>query len=257
MEENKVGQKEKNIAIILAGGVGSRVGAGKPKQFIEVEGKPVIAYTIEKFQKHQCIDAIEIVCVKEYKAYLKEIVKRYDFNKVKWIVKGGDSFQKSVMSGVYHLKDRISEDDIVLIHYAASPFVEEDIITDAIEVCREKGNCVSATPMFLLMGSNDDGKKSTKWIDRDKIMGLNSPQTFRYGYVKQLYDEAIQKKIIDTVEPHTTSLMYKMGRTIYFSKGNQTNIKITTKEDLGLFEGYVLKKKRDESKKILKIKKDF
>ena len=158
-----------------------------------------------------------------------------------------------MINGVYHLKKKLKNDDIVLIHYAASPFVEKDIISDSIRVGQQYGNCVSATPMFLLMGSNDDNTKSTKWIDRDKIMGLNSPQTFKYGYVKQLYDEAIEKGIVNEVEPHTTSLMYKMGRTIYFSKGNQTNIKITTKEDLKLFEGYVLQKKREHWRKIFKI----
>lgn len=248
-------EKQKNVAIILSGGVGSRVGAGIPKQFIKIQGKPIIAYTIEKFQNHPEIDAIEVVCVKEYIENLKHILKKYHFNKVKWIVEGGEDFQQSVIHGVYNLKKHLKDDDIVLIHYAASPFIETDIISDSIRVGQLHGNCVSATPMFLLMGSNDDNKKSTQWIDRDKIMGLNSPQTFKYGYVKQLYDEAIKNGIVDEVEPHTTSLMYKMGRTIYFSKGNQTNIKITTKEDLALFEGYVLQKKREHWRKIFKIRK--
>jgi 2-C-methyl-D-erythritol 4-phosphate cytidylyltransferase len=96
----------------------------------------------------------------------------------------------------------------------------------------------------LLLGSNDDGQQSTQWIDRDKIMQLNSPQCFKFQYIEQLYQEAVEKDLLSQVEPHTTSLMYLMGRTIYFSKGNQTNIKITTKEDLALFEGYVLQKQR-------------
>lgn len=245
----------RNIAIILSGGIGSRVGAGIPKQFIKIQGKPIIAYTIEKFQKHSEIDAIEIVCVKEYINYLKQIVRKYHFNKVKWVVEGGEDFQHSVINGIYHLEKKLKAEDIVLIHYAASPFIVEDIISDSIRVAKQRGNCVSATPMFLLMGSNDDDKKSTKWIDRDKIMGLNSPQTFKYCYVKQLYDEAIENGIINEVEPHTTSLMYKMGRTIYFSKGSQTNIKITTKEDLELFEGYVLQQQRKRWRKKLKIKR--
>lgn len=236
-----------NIAVILAGGVGSRVGAGIPKQFIEVLGKPVLAYTIEAFQKHSEIDAIEIVCVESHMDYLEEMIKVYGLSKVRWIVKGGSTFQESVIHGVENLQGRVREDDILLIHYGASPFVTEEIITDGIRVCKEKGNCTSATPCFLLMGSNDDGEKSTKWIDRDKLMQLNSPQCFQYGYVSQLYKEAAETGLLDQVEPHTTSLMYRMGRTIYFSKGNQTNIKITTKEDLELFEGYVLMKRRRES----------
>lgn len=233
-----------NIAVILAGGVGSRLGAGKPKQFVEILGKPVLVYTIEKFQKHPEIDAIEIVCLESHIDYLKELVETYQLSKVKWIAAGGADFQESVMNGVNYLKGKCEEEDILLIHYGVSPFVENDIISDAIKVCSKYGNCTSATPIYLLTGSNDDGVKSTKWVDRDTIMGLNAPQTFRYSYVYQLYQEAVERDLLKDVEPHTTSLMYKMGRTIYFSKGNQTNIKITTKEDLALFEGYVLMKNR-------------
>lgn len=235
-----------NIAIILAGGVGNRVGANVPKQFIEVLGKPVISYTIEKFEKHKEIDAIEIVCHKDYKEYMLSLIKQMGYNKIKWIVTGGKDFQESVMNGVNGLKGKVDDNDIVLVHYAASPFVSEDIISDGIKVCSEKGNCTSATPCYLLTGSNDDGKKSTRWLDRDMIMQLNAPQCFRYNYISQLYEEAKEKNLLDKVEPHTTSLMYLMGRTIYFSKGNQTNIKITTKEDLDLFEGYVLMNQRRE-----------
>lgn len=232
-----------NIAVILAGGVGSRVGADCPKQFIEVLGKPVIAYTIEVFQKHEEIDAIEVVCLAEYIEYLKELTAKYRFDKVKWIVEGGDTFQESVINGIHYLQEEAGEKDIALIHYAASPFVSDEIISDCIRVCKEKGNCISATPCFLLMGTND-GDKSVQWVDREKMMQLNSPQCFEFGYVVQLYDEAAQKGLLDKVEPHTTSLMYALGRTIYFAKGNQTNIKITTREDLELFEGYVMMKMR-------------
>lgn len=233
-----------NIAIILAGGVGSRVGENIPKQFIEILGKPILVYTVEAFQEHKEIDAIEIVCVENYIGYLKKLVKKYNLTKVKWISEGGKNFQESVINGIDNLKNKVSDEDIILVHYAASPFVSCEIITDAIRVCKEKGNSTSATPCYLLMGSNDDGIKSSKWVDRDKIMQLNSPQCFKYGYVRQLYMEAKEKNILDKVEPHTTSLMYEMGREIYFSKGNQTNIKITTKEDLELFEGYVLMKEK-------------
>jgi 2-C-methyl-D-erythritol 4-phosphate cytidylyltransferase len=235
-----------NTAIILAGGVGSRVGADRPKQFVEILGKPVLVYTIEAFQNHPQIDGIEVVCLESYMEELKELTHRYHLDKVRWITRGGEDFQHSVINGITNLHGKLADDDIVLIHYGASPFVSEDIITDGIRVAKEKGNCTSATPCFLLTGSNDDGTCSTRWVDRDKIMQLNSPQCFRFSYVEQLYEEAEEKHLLEQVEPHTTSLMYKMGRTIYFSKGNQTNIKITTSEDLELFEGYVLMKQKRE-----------
>ena len=230
-----------NIAVILAGGTGTRVGYNVPKQFINILGKPVLAYTIERFQNNVNIDAIEIVCIASYIEFLKKLVQDNNYNKVKWVVEGGKDFQHSVMNGIYSLVGTdLYDDDIVLVHYGASPFISDKIIDDAIKVCGKYGNSVSATPCYLLYGSNDDGKKSSKWIDRDKIMQLNTPQCFKLWYVKQLYDEAIEKDYIKSVEPHTTSLMYKMGRTIYFSYGDQTNIKITTKEDLVLFKGWIL-----------------
>lgn len=231
-----------NIPIILAGGVGSRVGADKPKQFIEILGKPVLVYTIEAFQKHPEIDAIEVVCIESHIEYLKELVKQYNLDKVKWITKGGEDFQHSVINGINNLKDKIDDEDIVLVHYGASPFVTEDIISDSIRVAKEKGNASPAMPSVLLLGSND-GEKSTKWIDRDKVLVFNSPQSFKFSYVTSLYEEAIEKNVLNKVEPHTTTLMYYMGHEIYLSKSNQINIKITTKEDLDLFEGYVMMKK--------------
>ncbi|WP_407411753.1 IspD/TarI family cytidylyltransferase [Methanobrevibacter sp.] len=233
-----------NVPIILAGGVGSRVGADIPKQFIKVLGKPILVYTIEAFQNHPEIDAIEVVCIESHMDYLRELVDEYNLDKVKWITKGGVDFQHSVINGVNNLKGVLDDDDIVLVHYGASPFVQEDIISDAIRVCREKGNSSPAMSSPLLVGTND-GEKSTEWIDRDKIVIFNAPQCFKFSYVTQLYDEAIEKNLLEQVEPHTTTLMYLMGREIYLSKSSQINIKITNKEDIELFKGYVLAKRYD------------
>ena len=201
-------------------------------------------YTIEAFQKHEDIDAIEVVCVKSHIDYMKELVDTYGLSKVKWITEGGADFQGSVLNGINNLQDKCSEDDIVLVHFGASPFVEGDIIADAVRVCKIKGNAISTTPFYLLSGVKDDDEKTTKWIDRDTIACMNSPHAFRYGYIRDIYKRAVETGVIKEVEPHTTTLMYKMGETIYFSKGSQSNIKITTKEDLDLFEGYVLMKQR-------------
>lgn len=234
-----------NVPIILAGGVGSRMGADRPKQFIEIFGKPVLVYTIEIFQNHPEIDAIEIVCVESHIEYLKGLVEKYNLDKVKWITHGGKEFQDSVMNGINNLKGVLSGEDIVLFQYGASPFTSDDIITDAIRVCEEKGNSSPAIKSLFLLGSND-GDKSINWIDRDKVIIHNTPQCFKFSYVTQMYDEAIEKGYINQVEPHTTSLMYLMGREIYLSKGNQINFKITTKEDLELFKGFVLMKNQKE-----------
>lgn len=229
-----------NIAVILAGGVGSRVGADRPKQFIEILGKPILAYTVEKFNSHPEVDAIEIVCVESHLEYLREMVNEYNLDKVKWITKGGDTFQGSVKNGIANLKNKIGDDDIVLVHFGASPFIESDIISDAIRVCAEKGNAISTTNFIYLSGIKDDDTKTTKYIDRDTICCMNTPHAFQYKFICDLYDEGERTGVINRVEPHTTTMMYELGKPIYFSKGTQTNIKITTREDLDLFEGYVL-----------------
>lgn len=228
-----------NIAVILAGGVGSRVGANVPKQFVEVLDKPIIVYTIEVFESHPEIDAVEIVCIDSQMDYMKELVKKYNLTKVKWITKGGKDFQHSVINGIFNLENKINDEDIILVHWAASPFVSADIISDGIKVAKEKGNAISAQPCYLLYGSNDNGIKSTKWVDRDSIIEMGAPQSFRYKFIRELFKEAIAKNLIEKVEPHTTTLMYFMGKEIYFSKGSHTNIKITTKEDIEFFKAYI------------------
>ena len=243
-----------NVAVILAGGVGSRVGAGIPKQFIEILGKPILAYTIEPFNDHPDVDAVLVVCVKPYLDEVRKMKDRYGFGKLRWVTEGGSSFQESVMNGVRFLKDKLQEDDTVLFHFGASPFVTGDIITDVIRVCRENGsNAISTTDFLLLSGKkkttrpvSDPENYSEEYIDRDTVAVMNTPHAFQYGFIADMYDEAVARGIIDTVEPHTTTLMYAMGKRIYFARGSQKNIKITTKEDLGLFEGYVLQQQREK-----------
>lgn len=231
-------------AIILAGGVGSRVGAGRPKQFIEVLGKPVLAYTIEIFQNNPQIDVIEVVCHKKWKEYLMGMIEQYGLSKVKWIAYGGDTFQDSVMSGINNLKDTIKPDDYVMIQYGAAPFTSDKIVNDVIRVMKDKGSAITATPCYQLLGSNDENATSKTWGDRDKYIQIACPYGFRFDYLLNVYERAKKKGLIEKVEPHTTSLMYALGDRLYQAYGDQTNIKITTKEDLALFEGYVLLQQR-------------
>ncbi len=231
------------IAIILAGGVGSRVGAGRPKQFVEILGKPVLAYTADIFQKHPEIDAVEIVCHKDWMDYLREMIQKYNLTKVRWVTDGGDTFQDSVMSGIENLKDKISGEDYLLIQYGAAPFTSDKIITDVIRVMKEKGSSFTATPCYQLMGSNDEDGESRTWVDRDRYVQIACPYGFQFSYLLDIYRRAEEKGLIKKIEPHTTSLMYALGDTLYQAYGDQTNIKITTREDLDLFEGYVLMKK--------------
>ena len=243
-----------NIALILAGGVGNRLGASIPKQFIEVLGKPVLAYTIEAFELHPEIDAVLVACVRPYIDYVWEMKEKYNLTKLKWVTEGGETFQASVLNGVRYLEGKVGREDIVLVHFGVSPFITGDIITDAIRVCKDKGNAISTTDYYVLCGKKkttssvaDPDNFSEEYVDRETIAVMNSPHAFRFGFIDDLYKEAVQTGVINTVEPHTTTLMYAMGKKIYFSHGSQNNIKITKKEDLDLFEGYVLMKQKREA----------
>ncbi len=229
-----------NYVIIIAGGVGSRLGAPVPKQFVEVLGKPVIAYTMEHFQNHPEIDAIELVCVDGYQDHLKAITEKYGITKLLKIVNGGSEYERSIMNGVAGLEGIAQPGDIVMIHWSASPFLNDEMISDNIRVCKEKGNAITASYSYLLYGSND-GDCSMKSINRESFMTLSAPQSFRYEVIVDLYKQVEEKKLFDIVkEHHTNVFMAELGIPLYFSKGSHTNIKITTKEDIDLFLGYQL-----------------
>lgn len=229
-----------NVAVILAGGSGTRVGGPMPKQFIEVQGKPIMAYTLEVFQNHSRIDAIEIVCAPDMQGRVEEIVSDYGITKVRWYAHGGDTFQASAVNGLFHLKGDLEPADIVLLQFAVSPMVTEEIISDAIRVCGMHGNAIASNEMDLCTCIKDDAHCTSKSILRENLMGFAAPWAFRFGEVCEAYETAISQGILDQLEPHTTSLYFALGKTLYFSKSSRTNIKITYKEDLDLFEGHLL-----------------
>lgn len=228
-----------NYCILMAGGVGNRVGAGIPKQFVEILGKPVIAYTMQKLQQCDDIDAIVLSCVDGFQEKLQKIAEDNGITKVIKIVTGGKDYEHSIMNGVDGLKGLAKGDDVIMIHWAASPFVSDEILKDNIRVCKEKGNAMSSCSAFLLYGTND-GDHSDKVINRDTFKTLSAPQSFLYKNIVEFYRQVEEKHLFDYIEAHTTSLMAELEWPIYFSKGDQTNIKITTPEDIKLFEGYVL-----------------
>lgn len=238
-----------NVAIVLAGGVGSRVGADKPKQFVKVFGKPILVYTLEQFQMHSQIDGIEIVCLRGYEGYVRDLIEKYKLTKVQYIADGGKDFQSSVISGLENLRPYCAADDVVLIQYGSAPFVTADIISRTIEICSQKGNCTAATPLYALMGTKD-GDCSLKMVDRDTVVELNCPQAFKYGYLMEKYQIAAQSGLLDKIDPHTTSMLHAMGEPIYIALEQRNDFKITTKDDLRLFAGYILLQKyRSEMQK--------
>ena len=236
-----------NIAIILAGGTGTRVGANIPKQFIEVQGKPILAYTLENFQNDIEIDALEIVCHKEWTQHVRDICHKYNISKLRWLASGGTTFQKSTLNGIYNLRDKIAMDDIVVISFGVSPFCTADIINDSIRIAKEHGNAISAEDSPLCTCIKDNEYSTTQNLIRETIKGFSCPWTFRYGELLQAYNEVIKRGILDNLEPHTTSVYLALGKRLWFSKSSGYNFKITLKEDLDKFEGLLLLKAKREA----------
>ena len=235
-----------NYVIITAGGVGRRLGAPVPKQFVEVLGRTVIAYTMEHFQNHTEIDAIELVCIDGFQKHLESIAKQYGITKVIKIVKGGSEYERTIMNGVAGLESIAAPDDVVMIHWASSPFLTEEIITDNIRVRKEEGNAITASFSYLLYGTND-GDCARKSINRYTFMTLSAPLSFLYEIIVDIYRQVEGKKMFDYVEAHTPALMTELRTPVYFSKGSHINIKITTKEDIDLFLGYLLAREYNEN----------
>lgn len=232
-----------NVAMILAGGVGSRVGADVPKQFIEVGGKPILVHTLERFQECDAVDFVEVVCIASWIGECRRLVAEHGLGKVSLVVEGGATYQDSVINGLAALEGRCADNDVVAIHFAAAPFVTEEIIEDSIRVACEFGNGISSDPVVLCLAEKDpadDDRSSIVGRDRDRVLGLNSPQSFKYGLIRGMYEQAAEEGVLGRIDPHTTSLMAALGERIYFSKGSTANIKITTADDLRLFRGWLL-----------------
>lgn len=228
----------KNYVILLAGGVGKRMGADIPKQFIEVENKPIIAYSIENFQRNQQIEKIVIVCVKEWIEKLKEIVAKYSFTKVEWIIEGGKTGHDSIRNGVFFLRDKIEYNDYIIVHDAVRPILPQKAIDEVLHVAHNKGNASSSIVCHPPIVYTEDYVSGISDIDREHVMLTASPQAFKYSLALKCYERAENENRHDFT--FTSSLLIHCGERVYFAKGTTSNIKITTKSDLALF-GALLK----------------
>lgn len=220
--------------IILAGGIGSRVKSAIPKQYIEINDCPIIVHTIRNFEDNPNVDNIVIVCLEQWVSYTRQIIEKYGFTKVKDIVVGGETGHISTRNGVYSLAGTLSDDDYVIIHDAARPIVSQSVINDLIDVAKQHDNACCAISCYetvLLTENRTSGKEQ---IDRNRIIRVQTPQCYKYGLIKSLYERADRDNLHDFVYANTLALHY--GVEIFFSKGSNSNIKITTKEDIVLFK---------------------
>ena len=227
------------IAIIIAGGSGHRMGQDIPKQFINVYDKPVLIYTLEGFQKHPQIDAIEVVCIDGWHDVLWAYAKQFGVTKLKWVISGGATGQESIRNGVYNLEGKAADDDIVIIHDGIRPLVDETVLTDVILKAQKYGNAVTSLPYNEQIFVVDDEISTTKYIPRETLRRVSTPQAYRFGLLDSRYHEAFEKKIGIYGSSYTNTMMVELGERLYFAAGSDKNIKLTTKDDLEMFKAYL------------------
>ncbi len=227
------------IAIIIAGGSGSRMGQDIPKQFINVHDKPVLLYTLEGFQKHPQIDAIEVVCLEGWQSPVWAYAKQFNITKLKWVVTGGSTGQESIRNGVYHLEGKCADDDIIVIHDGIRPLVDETVLTDVINKCQQFGNAVSSLPYNEQIFLIDDEYSTTRYIPRETLRRVSTPQAYSYAKLLWGYRKAFSERIGIYGSSYTNTMMVELGERLYFAAGSDKNIKLTTKDDLELFKAYL------------------
>lgn len=232
----------KNIVLIIAGGVGARMGQDIPKQFINVYDKPVIVYTLEAFQKHPSIDAIEVVCLDGWHDVLWAYAKQFGIAKLENIVSGGKNGQDSIRNGLYDIASRHNgSDDIVLVHDAIRPMVSNDIISDNIRVCRQYGNAITVVPCTAAMLKTFDSLSTEEQVPRDNLKITQTPQAFFLQDIIAAHKEALKKGITNSVASCT--MYIELGRKLYMSAGSEKNLKLTTAEDIEIFKALLNAKK--------------
>ena len=223
-----------NIALIIAGGRGMRMGQEIPKQFLTVYDKPVIAYTMEAFEKHPDIDAIAVVCVEGWESILSAYARPYRTTKLKHIFPGGANGQGSIRNGVFELEKHYAPEDIVLVHDAIRPMVSQDIISGCIATAREHGSAIVTVPCQEAMLETTDQRSTHSAYPRDNLKRTQTPQGFPIGRICDAHRRALKQGITNSVASCT--LMVELGETVWFCAGSEKNIKLTTPDDLEIFK---------------------
>lgn len=228
-----------NIALLIAGGSGNRMGQDIPKQFMHVDGCPIIIHTMNCFQKHPDIDSIAVVCLKGWETVLQAYANQFNITKLKWIFPGGNSGMQSIRNGIYGLKDNgCTAEDLVLIHDSVRPLLGQDIISNNIATCKAYGYAITGIQCREAILESEDGFSAMKSIPRDKLIRTQTPQTFKLGNILKVHEEAKIKGIKDSVAS-CTLIAEVGGREMHIVPGSEKNIKITTVEDLEILKALI------------------
>lgn len=223
-----------NIAVILAGGADPNFEMNIPKQFVHVYNRPIIVYTLERFQAHPEIDAIMVACLKGWEKMVEAYAKQFNIDKLRWIITGGNNAQETSRLVACKLDEECDKDDIVVLHDAIRPLVTERIISDSISLCRKTGMGITAVSSMDNVMLSRNGEIGTLLISRDSFRRIQTPQSYRLGDLCSYHDEAVRKEIREEVD--TNNMVAKLGVDIQLSMGSDLNIKVNRVEDVEMFK---------------------
>lgn len=227
-----------NIVIIFAGGTGKRMNtSGKPKQFLELHGKPILVYTIEQFQQHKLIDGIIVVMLESWIGYCEDIVERYHLTKVKSVVQGGKNGQESIFKGLQKAYEMYPSDSIVLIHDGVRPLIDQKTISEDIACVKEHGSAITVAPAIETIALKSDSGAVGDIFDRSRCQMAKAPQCFRLEDIYGSHLKSQQEGISNFID--SASLMKYYGCELYTVEGPSENIKITTPGDFYMFRAIV------------------
>jgi len=214
------------------------MGLEVPKQFALVRGKPVLVYTLDSFQNHPSIDSIGVVCIEGWYEVLRDYARKFGIEKLDWIIPGGQTVQESIYNGIRHLEGICHPHDIVVIHDGIRPLTDAAVISNVLTTATTFGNGVAALPYNEQIFNLDpeDPYSTVSYIPRDKLRRVSTPQAYHYDVLAQRYREAFDKNIGIGPSCYTNTMMVDLGERLYFSAGSDKNIKLTTLDDLELFQ---------------------
>ncbi len=224
-----------NIAVIFAGGTGKRMNTkSKPKQFLEMHGKPVLIYTLENFQNHPLIDHIILVCLETWIDYAAGLMKKFGITKVAKIVPGGKTGQESIYHGIATAEKLYGDDNVVLIHDGVRPLINEETITNCIRTVKQYGNAITVSPAIeTIFLKNEENDFVGQIFNRSRCEMAKAPQCFRLGDIYKTHLKAKEEGQCGFID--SASLMQHYGMKLYTVDGPSENIKITTPSDFYIF----------------------
>lgn len=204
-----------------------------PKQFLHIHDKPVIVYTMERFQSIPDVDGIYVVTLPGWISFVEAYARQFGISKLKGVVAGGETGHASIHNGLVEIAKSCPADTTVMIHDGIRPMVDESIITDNLKVFREKGNATTVIPCVEVVFRSDSPLEATELLDRSKVWRTQTPQTFRLDKLLWAHAEVSRRGLPPPVA--TCHLMAALGETVYFSRGSEKNIKLTTVDDMDIF----------------------